>query len=171
MSPPSSHSAAPRPRNRVWIALAGLMGLGGLALAAMPTKRPPDPERGRTLYRENCWQCHGFTGEGAGPVAAALPTVSPPLAGRLAEADYDRLAQLILSGKGDMPGFSAVMDRHDARRVLIWLGTLDPEHPHDVADDAPADKKAADGKGSDKAGENATDEGPEAGGGGAEGGD
>lgn len=154
------------PRRTLGVALGLVLVAGGLALASMPTKRPPDPERGRALYRESCWMCHGYTGEGAGPAAGGLPTVSPPLAGRLAEGDYDRLAQLILNGKGDMPGFAAVMDRHDARRILVWLGTLDPEHPHDPADDAPADAK--DGE---KGEGDAPDEGPEAGGAGGEGGD
>lgn len=117
--------------------ILGLVVLGGVAIAAVPTKRLPDPERGRQLYRENCWSCHGWTGEGAGPVASLLPTASPPLAGRLAEERYDKLVQLILEGKGDMPAYAQIMDRHDARRILVWLGTLDPERPHDPADDAP----------------------------------
>lgn len=109
--------------------------LGGAALAGVPTKRPPDPERGRQLYRENCWSCHGWTGEGHGPVEALLPTRAPALAGRLKEQDYDALVKEILEGRGDMPSYSQVMDRFDARRILIWLGTLDPEHPNDPADD------------------------------------
>ncbi len=122
-------------------ALLALVLLGGVAVAAVPTKRPPDPERGRTLYRENCWSCHGWTGEGNGPMAALLPTVSPPLAGRYEKERYDALVELILEGKGDMPAYAQVMDRHDARRILIWLATLDPEKPHDPADDKP--QKAA----------------------------
>lgn len=118
-----------------------LLLIGGVAAAGVPTKRPPDPERGRTLYRENCWGCHGWTGEGAGPTDALLPTRSPPLAGRITEAEYEATVKLILEGKGDMPGFAQVMDRFDARRILVWLATLDPERPHDPADDAP-EKKA-----------------------------
>lgn len=135
--------------------LSGLLTLGLLALrlgsasAGVPTQMPLEPDRGRALYRENCWPCHGYTGEGNGPVAAALPKVSPPLAGRIAEADYDKVAAMILTGKGDMPGFSQVMDRHDARRILVWLATLDPEHPHDPADDKPKDDKAKDDKAKD----------------------
>lgn len=117
-----------------------LVALAGSGLAAVPTKRPPDPERGRTLYRENCWSCHGWTGEGGGPAAALLATRSPPLAGRLPEADYDALVKLILEGKGDMPAYAQVMDKYDARRILVWLATLDPDKPHDPADDAPAKK-------------------------------
>lgn len=152
----------PRFHRRLALGLLLAVVAGGLALGSVPTKRPPDPERGRTLYRESCWQCHGFTGEGKGPTAGGLSTVSPPLAGRLAEADYERLVQVILEGKGDMPAFAAVMDRHDAKRILIWLGTLDPENPHDPADDAPQDKK-------DKDAEKADEDATEAGGG--EGGD
>ena len=28
---------------------------------------------------------------------------------------------MILRGKGDMPGFSQIMDKRDARRILVWL--------------------------------------------------
>jgi mono/diheme cytochrome c family protein len=97
----------------------------GLALADGPTKLPPDAERGETLYRESCWQCHGANALGDGPLSAALP--SPPLAGRIAEDGFPASVDLIQSGKGNMPAFSEVLNRHDTRRILVWLATLDPE--------------------------------------------
>ena len=112
------------------------------AFAGVPTQMPLEPERGRTLYRENCWMCHGWTGEGNGPIAASLGTTPPPLAGRLAESDWEDHIQLIQGGRGDMPSYAQVFDRHDSRKILVWLATLDPNNPHDAADDE-AKKKAA----------------------------
>ena len=89
--------------------------------AGMPTKRPKDEDRGRQLYQVNCWQCHGKRGKGDGPLANSLPTPAPALSKRFEKSDYSKMARLILDGKGDMPGFSEVMDRHEARRILIWL--------------------------------------------------
>lgn len=113
-----------------------LLGLLGLlpALAAVPTKMPEDRDKGRQIWRESCWQCHGWTGEGSGPVAAALPTPSPALAGRVAEEDFDRLIEVIQKGKGDMPAYSAMFDTYDSRRVLVWLASLDKDNPVDEGD-------------------------------------
>ena len=92
-----------------------------VAHAGMPTKRPKDEDRGRQLYQVNCWQCHGKRGKGDGPLAQSLPTAAPPLAKRFKTSEYSKLTRVILDGKGDMPGFSRIMDRHEARRILIWL--------------------------------------------------
>ena len=97
----------------------------GLALADVPTKLAPDEERGEALYRENCWQCHGANALGAGPLSAVLP--SPPLAGRIATEDFPDSVDLIQGGQGNMPAYSQVLNRHDSRRILVWLATLDPE--------------------------------------------
>jgi mono/diheme cytochrome c family protein len=97
----------------------------GLSLADVPTKLAPDEERGEMLYRENCWQCHGADALGKGPLSAALP--SPPLAGRILSEDFPESVDLIQGGLGNMPAYSQVLNRHDSRRILVWLATLDPE--------------------------------------------
>lgn len=86
---------------------------------------PPDPQRGEDLYMDNCWQCHGKKALGDGPLAQALPTPPPALAGRWTEHRFDEIVATMRQGQGDMPGFSAVFDRHNARRILVWLATLD----------------------------------------------
>jgi mono/diheme cytochrome c family protein len=91
-------------------------------LAGVPTKIPPDRDRGRELYAINCWPCHGEAALGDGPAMA-----SPPLAGRISASGYDEAVALIQAGKGDMPGFSAVMDKSETRRILVWLAELDPK--------------------------------------------
>lgn len=100
--------------------------------AATPTKRPADAVKGRMLYEDHCWQCHGPSGLGDGPL-------SPGLGQRLASlrgtdrSTWPALVDLIQQGAGDMPAFAEVMDRHDTRRILVWLEALDQdERPDDL---------------------------------------
>jgi mono/diheme cytochrome c family protein len=95
-----------------------------VAEAAMPTTSPPDRERGEDLYRANCWQCHGVQGLGDGPMAVGLSPVPPALAGKVQVSP--ELLDLIMTGRGTMPGAAGVMDRKDAERVVLWLARLDP---------------------------------------------
>jgi mono/diheme cytochrome c family protein len=110
----------------------------GLALAGVPTKLAPDEERGEDLYRASCWQCHGVNALGDGPLSAAVP--SPPLAGRIASDDFPDTVDLIQVGQGSMPAYSQVLNRHDTRRILVWLATLDPETG--INPDAPLPEEA-----------------------------
>ena len=89
--------------------------------AKQPTKRPTDERRGEILFQQNCWQCHGTRGEGSGPLAEAFGGPLAPIGKRFGKGDYNDQIKVILQGRGDMPGFDQVMDRADARRVLIWL--------------------------------------------------
>ena len=112
--------------------LAALLTLGaaapiiGTAWAAppsstMPSKRPPDRERGRDLYLLSCWQCHGAEGKGDGPAAAALVGGVPSLAGVVKKDKFDALIKVIEDGKGSMPAYNEDIDKHDARRILLYV--------------------------------------------------
>ena len=103
-----------------------------LAFASQPTKRLPDAERGGELYMLNCWMCHGKKGQGNGPAAAAFASSSPKLAKMIARDGWEQAIRVIMDGSGDMPAFSQVMDRKDARRILVWLEdpkTVKPRKP------------------------------------------
>lgn len=121
----------PRRPAALLVALGVVLGLVGIAQAGYPTKMDKPRDRGRALYREGCWGCHGWTGEGGGPTAALLKTSAPPLAGRYTEDQFESVATIILNGRGEMPGYSQVMDRADAKRVLAWLSALDRDNPVD----------------------------------------
>jgi mono/diheme cytochrome c family protein len=108
------------------------------AEAGVPTKIPPDRERGEALYRVNCWPCHGAQALGDGPAGAPLKT--PPLAGVIRPTDFDPQVEVVLRGRGAMPGYAEVLDRNDARRILVWLSELDPL----TGVDPVAEKKKAD---------------------------
>lgn len=89
--------------------------------STVPTKRPPDRERGRELYLLSCWQCHGTEGKGDGPAAANLPGGVPSLEQKVTKENFDDLVKLIQAGKGRMPAYREDIDKHDSRRILVYL--------------------------------------------------
>lgn len=88
---------------------------------SVPDERLPDRERGRELYLLSCWQCHGKEGKGDGPAAANLPGGVPSLESKVTKARFDELVKLIQDGKGPMPAYAEDIDKHDSRRILIYL--------------------------------------------------
>lgn len=131
---------------RVLIPAALVLTLAGAVLAGMPTKRPEDHVRGRTVFMQSCWQCHGASNNGEGPAAEALVGGVPDLRGKMSEDRFDALIPIILEGKGKMPAYAEEMDKHDARRVLVYLHRLDtgeekpPATPTPKANDDEATK-------------------------------
>jgi mono/diheme cytochrome c family protein len=87
----------------------------------VPTKRPPDAEVGQALYQQSCWQCHGERGLGDGPAAAAMVGGVPSLAGKIVEEDFAGLVTIVEDGRGRMPAFAEDIDKHNARRILVYL--------------------------------------------------
>lgn len=87
----------------------------------MPGTRPSDRERGRELWLRSCWQCHGEEGKGDGPAAAGLAAGVPTLVGKVPPEAFDRLVTLVLDGRGPMPAYREDIDKHDARRIFVYL--------------------------------------------------
>lgn len=113
----------------------------------MPGKRDPDPEVGRRLWKRGCWQCHGETGKGDGPAAASLLGGVPPFEVK-DEGAFPELVDVVQKGRGRMPAYAEDIDKHDSRRILVYLlevqsGRMDPTAPakkDDDADEADADQ-------------------------------
>ncbi len=122
----------------VLVLLVGL--LLPVARAGVPTRMPPSRERGENLYAAHCVACHGERAAGDGPQAARLG--APPLARRWPESERAEAARVIRFGRGAMPGFSAVFDRHDTERILTWLDSLADAPP---AKDGASEGDAPDG--------------------------
>ena len=89
--------------------------------SVVATKRDSDEETGRRLWKRSCWQCHGEVGAGDGPAAAALVGGVPSLAGKVSVDGFDALVTVIQEGRGRMPAFAEDLDKHDSRRVLVYL--------------------------------------------------
>ena len=122
-SRPPRHCICPGGSSRAFFVFIDMFFflITSLALANQPTKRLPDSERGGELYMTNCWMCHGKKGQGNGPAASAFATTSPKLAKSIERERWEQAIRVIMDGSGDMPAFSQIMDRHDAKRILIWL--------------------------------------------------
>lgn len=96
-----------------------------LALAESPTKLPLNHVRGKELYDTMCFQCHGEIALAESPLAKS--TNAPALAGVIPKEDYAETIKLIQTGKGMMPAYEMLLDKHDTKRILIYLSRLDPE--------------------------------------------
>ena len=98
---------------------------GGVAIAEIPKQRSPDHVRGRELWEQSCWQCHGATAEGDGPSAEALTVEVPNLRGTITNDRREALINTIIYGQGLMPAYGETFDRPDARRILAFLQRLE----------------------------------------------
>lgn len=96
-----------------------------MAHAEVPKTIPDAHVRGKELYDDLCFQCHGATG--LADSSMALSTQSPALAGVIEESKFPDAIKLIQEGKGLMPAYEMVIDKHDTKRILIYLSRLDPE--------------------------------------------
>lgn len=113
--------------------------LAGVAVAARPTKRLDDLERGKQLYERHCIQCHGAKAAGDGAAAAAMVAKVPDLrVGKLTSANQELMVVSVLDGKGPMPSFETSFDRYEARRLLRYMQTLADGKAEDTAPAAPA---------------------------------
>ena len=104
----------------------------GVALAGVPTKTKAPEEEGEARYRAHCAACHGPQALGDGPALAVMRSTAPALAGRVEALPDAPEIDLILAGRGDMPGYASVMGSRQARDILLWLSRLDPQtgqHP------------------------------------------
>lgn len=98
--------------------------------STMPSKRGTDYEVGKRLWTQSCWQCHGESGKGDGPAAAALPGGVPTLEGKVRGPEFERLIAVIQAGRGAMPAYSENIDDRDSRRILEYVRSrLEGEPP------------------------------------------
>lgn len=95
------------------------------ALSDVPKTIPLPHIRGKELYDDLCFQCHGVNGLADTPLA--MSTKAPKLAGQFSEGTYAAGIEIVQQGKGTMPAYEMVIDKHDSKRILIYLGGLDPE--------------------------------------------
>ena len=96
-----------------------------VAVAEVPKTIPLPHIRGKELYDDLCFQCHGVNGLADTPLAKS--TNAPKLAGQFSDGEYTKAIQLVQQGIGTMPAYEMIIDKHDTKRILIYLSGLDPE--------------------------------------------
>lgn len=115
-------------RRGAWLAAVALVALAGGVRA-----EAPDSALGKRIYAERCSPCHGATGAGDGPAAAAI--VPPPRNFR--DADFWKThtpAQIRLTVRDGRPGtmmapFAGTLTDAEIDAVAGYLSTFRPaEH-------------------------------------------
>jgi len=89
---------------------------------------------GKTLYLQNCMTCHGDTGKGNGPAAAALnPKPKDLTASHVAKQKDGELYWKIKNGRSPMPSFGSALDRKQIWQVVSYLRNMKNGTPVAVA--------------------------------------
>jgi len=109
--------------------------------ADVPKKLPPPKTRGENLYKDLCWQCHGTKGKGDGPISSMIKTDIPNISGEHSTKERT-LIDIIQKGKGAMPAYEQLIDRHDSRRILQWLENPVPQKKEKKKDKSEKKDKA-----------------------------
>lgn len=126
-------------------------------LLGAPSSDSRQLQRGRQVYLDRCWQCHGVTGDGAGPAAGWLNPrprdyrrgmfkfTSTPYGARPRRSDLLRTLQVGVPGTS-MPAFNLLPERDleavvDYVLVLTHRGELEFQlaSEADASDELPAD--------------------------------
>ena len=96
-----------------------------ISTAGVPTRIKPDAEAGKDIWLKSCWQCHGKSARGDGPAAAALSTEVPSIKGLVNSETMPDYIAVVREGRGAMPGYGDVLTKRDAKRVLIYVQSLE----------------------------------------------
>ncbi len=100
-------------------------GFVSISTAGVPTRNKPDAEAGKDIWMQSCWQCHGRGAKGDGPAAPALAKPVPSIKGLVTSETMPEFIATVREGRGAMPGYGDVLTKRDAKRVLIYVQTLD----------------------------------------------
>jgi mono/diheme cytochrome c family protein len=81
---------------------------------------------GSDIFRTRCTVCHGVDGNGHTELGKKLKT--PDLrSDEVQKLSDDELLEIIMDGKGEMPGFQKKLTRDGIQQVILHLRKLDKE--------------------------------------------
>jgi len=120
---------------RISCLVALLLGCSGDLAARLEAREQQNPipygpeslARGRALYGEHCQRCHGPTGRGDGPDAAALEGGAGNLAERGAILREGSIAYKSRHGQERMPAFRDSLSRDEIWDLTNYVKSLPPE--------------------------------------------
>ena len=108
-----------------------VLGVLGWMLSAPQAGFAADTSSGRHLYVAKCQACHGVTGRGDGPAAAALPRAPRSFASKefWENLTNEKLAAVIIAGKPGtaMRGFP--MEPAQMSDLIAYLRDFQPSTP------------------------------------------
>ncbi len=84
-------------------------------------------ERMDTLYAQRCFNCHGTSGRGDGPMAALLPVRPPDFRDTVQRKGNPQIKRLITDGKGVMPAFEPALSQSEINDMLQMVRFLSRE--------------------------------------------
>jgi len=79
---------------------------------------------GKDLYARLCLECHGLSGKGDGPAAAALPHRPPDLTKVLKGQTDGEIFWKTAKGGGAMPSYAKILTETEHWQVIHYLRTL-----------------------------------------------
>mgnify|MGYP003574984592 FL=1 len=84
-------------------------------------------ERMDALYAQRCLNCHGLTGSGDGPLAAAFPARPPDFRETVEHKSNSQIRRVIAEGAGVMPAFGPVLSPSEVNDMLQMVRFLSRE--------------------------------------------
>ena len=84
-------------------------------------------EKGEKIYQKLCWTCHGKTGKGDGPAAAALTVAPSDYSEELVQSQSDgALYWKISNGRGEMVSYQNLLTDDQRWMLVNYIRQLGP---------------------------------------------
>ena len=84
-------------------------------------------ERMDALYAQRCANCHGQSGRGDGPIAAALPIAPPDFRDTVERKYIPQIRRIIADGRGTMPAFDPALSQAEINDMVQMVRFLSRE--------------------------------------------
>jgi hypothetical protein len=84
-------------------------------------------ERMDLLYAQRCFGCHGASGQGDGPMAAALAVPVPDFRETVERKSTSQIRHAISAGRGMMPAFEPALRRSEISDMVAMVRFLSRE--------------------------------------------
>ncbi len=84
-------------------------------------------EEMQLTYAQRCLGCHGPSGRGDGPIAAALPNPVPDFRNTVKQKSVIQIRSVIKRGRGVMPAFEHVLRKYEIQDMVRFVRILSLE--------------------------------------------
>ncbi len=84
-------------------------------------------EEMQLTYAQRCLGCHGPSGRGDGPIAAALPNPIPDFRNTVKQKSVIQIRSVIKRGRGVMPAFEPALQKYEIQDMVRFVRILSLE--------------------------------------------